>query len=141
MNTIFGFRGGEVGSTQSGFFDTLTNNNDDQIGFFLSLNETSPALKARLNEALGVKSKWDEVRREINNVNTRIQTITADQNRIRLNLREVPKESEAYNRYLDKFDVQEKEMDGLHMKLKDFQEHEFKTRVAYEEFLKNITLD
>ena len=120
---------------------TLTNNSDDQIRFFLSLNETSPALKARLNEALGVKSKWDDVRREITNVNTRIQTITADQNRVRLNLREVPKESEAYKRYLEKFDVQEKEMDVLHAKLKTYQEQEFTTRTAYEDFLKNITLD
>ena len=120
---------------------TLTNNSDDQIRFFLSINETSPALKQRLNEALTMKSKWDDVRREINNINVRIQTITADQNRIRANLREVPKESEAYKRYLDKFDVQEKEMDSLHAKLKDQQELEFKARTGYEDFLRNITLD
>ena len=120
---------------------TLTNNSDDQIRLFISLNETSPALKQRLNEALSMKSKWDDVRREINNINVRIQTITADQNRIRANLREVPKESEAYKRYLDKFDVQEKEMDSLHAKLKDQQEQEFKTRTSYEDFLRNITLD
>ena len=117
---------------------TLTNNNDDQIRFFLSLNESSPALKAKLNEALGLKSKWDDARREITNVNARIQTITTDQTRIRQNLREVPKESEAYKRYLDKFDVQEKEMDTLHAKLKAFQEIEHATRVTYETFLTNI---
>ncbi len=120
---------------------TLTNNNDDQIRFFISLNETSPALKQRLNEALSMKSTWDDVRREITNIQVRVQTITADQNRIRQNLREVPKESEAYKRYLEKFDVQEKEMDSLHAKLKDQQEQEYKARVAYENFLRNITLD
>jgi len=120
---------------------SLTNNTDDQIRFFISLNETSSALKERLNQALSMKGKWDDVRREINNVNVRIQTITQDQNRIRQNLREVPKESEAYKRYLTKFDEQEKEMDSLHAKLKEFQEQEHKTRVAYETFLLNITLD
>ena len=120
---------------------TLTNNSDDQIRYFLSLNETSPALKTRLNEAMSMKGKWDEVRAEIAKINTRIQTITQDQNRIRQNLREVPKESEAYKRYLTKFDEQEKEMDSLHAKLKDFQEQEHKTRVAFESFLTNITLD
>ncbi len=119
----------------------LSNNSDDQIRFFLTLNETSPALKARLTEALGMKGKWDDVRRDIGNVNTRIQTITTDQNRIRQNLREVPKDSEAYKRYLTKFDDQEKEMDDLHAKLKTLQEQEHKTRVAYETFLQNITLD
>ena len=88
-----------------------------------------------------MKGKWDDVRSEINKVNVRIQTITTDQNRIRQNMREVPKESEAYKRYLTKFDEQEKEMDALHAKLKDLQEQEYKTRVAYESFLGNITLD
>jgi hypothetical protein len=120
---------------------TLTNNSDDQIRFFLSLNETSPALKARLNEAMGMKGRWDDVRNEITKVNVRIQTITNDQNRIRQNLREVPKESEAYKRYLTKFDDQEKEMDSLHSKLKDLQEQEHKSRTAFENFLANITLD
>ena len=120
---------------------TLTNNADDQIRLFLSLNETSPALKTRLNEAMSMKSAWDGVRREIEKVNQRIQTITADQNRIRQNLREVPKESEAYKRYLTKFDEQEKEMDDLHAKLKELQENEHKTRVAYDNYLSNMTVD
>ena len=120
---------------------SLTNNADDQIRFFLSLNETSPALKVRLGEAMSMKGKWDDVRREIEKVNQRIQTITADQNRIRQNLREVPKESEAYKRYLTKFDEQEKEMDSLHSQLKERQEQEYKSRVGYETFLQNITLD
>jgi hypothetical protein len=117
---------------------TLTNGSEDQIRFFLSLTEASPALKQKLNEALGLKSKWDDVRREIANVNVRIQTITTDQNRVRQNLREVPKDSEAYTRYLKKFDDQEKEMDTLHAQLKSFQEQEHATRIAYENYLKNI---
>ena len=96
-------------------------------------------MKAKLNDALGLKSKWDDSRREINNVNVRIQTITTDQNRVRQNLREVPKDSEAYTRYLKKFDDQEKEMDTLHAKLKTFQEQENATRIAYETFLRNIS--
>ena len=117
---------------------TLTNGAEDQIRFFLSLNEASESLKAKLKDALTLKSKWDDVRREIQNVNTRIQTITVDQNRIRQNLREVPKDSEAYTRYLKKFDDQEKEMDDLHAKLKSFQAQENATRIAYETFLQNI---
>lgn len=118
---------------------TLTNGAEDQIRFFLSLNEASESLKAKLKDALIMKAKWDDIRREIGNVNTRIQTITQDQNRIRQNLREVPKDSEAYQRYLKKFDEQEKEMDDLHAKLKSFQEQENSSRTAYENFLRNIS--
>jgi len=118
---------------------TLTNGQEGQIRFFLSLNEASSGLKEKLNEALALKSKWDEVRTEINKVNVRIQTITQDQNRIRQNLREVPKESEAYKRYLTKFDEQEKEMDGLHAQLKQLQEQDHTKQVAYENYLRNIS--
>jgi hypothetical protein len=117
---------------------TLTNGQENQIRFFLSLNEATPELKAKLAEALGLKAKWDDVTREIQKVNTRIQTITADQNRIRQNLREVPKEAEAYKRYLAKFDEQEKEMDSLHSQLKQLQEQEHAKRVTYENYLSNI---
>jgi len=118
---------------------TLTNGQENQIRFFLSLNEASPALKAKLSEALGLKAKFDDVRREITTITIRIQTITTDQNRIRQNLREVPKDSEAYTRYLKKFDDQETEMDDLHGKLKVQQELEHATRVTYENFLTNIS--
>jgi hypothetical protein len=117
---------------------TLTNGQENQIRFFLSLNEATPELKAKLTEALALKGKWDDVVREIQKVNTRIQTITADQNRIRQNLREVPKEAEAYKRYLAKFDEQEKEMDSLHSQLKQLQEQEHAKRVTYENYLSNI---
>jgi len=120
---------------------SLTNNSDNQIRYFLSLNETSPALKQRLTEALDKKSIWDSTRTEIGRINARIQTITTDQNRIRQNLREVPKESEAYTRYLKKFDDQEKEMDDLHANLKKQQENEHAAQVACEEFLRNITVE
>ena len=119
----------------------LTNNSDDQIRYFLSLSEASPALKGRLNEAMTMKGKWDDIRRDIARTNERIQTITTDQVRIRQNLREVPKDSEAYTRYLKKFDDQEKEMDNLHAKLKPLQEQDNAARKAFETYLGNITVD
>jgi hypothetical protein len=119
----------------------LTNNNDNQIRLFLSMNETSPALKQRLTEALSMKSKLDDVRREIAALQTRVVTITKDQDRLRSNLRETPKDSDLYKRYLTKLEEQEKEMDTVHANLKERQDQEFKARVSYEDFLRNITLD
>ena len=42
-----------------------------------------------------------------------LQRITADQDRIRKNLRETPKEAEVYKTYLKKLADQEKEIDAL----------------------------
>jgi len=119
----------------------ISNSPDDQIRYFINLNEVSPAMKAKLTEALTLKSAWDIARREIENVNRSIQTITTDQTRLRQNLREMPREAEAYKTYLKKFDDQEKEMDVLHKRLKELQAEEHKTRVAYDNYLSTLTVE
>jgi hypothetical protein len=118
---------------------TLTNNADDQIRFFINLNEASPELKAKLQEALKVKGTWDSTRRDIGTIQVRINTITKDQDRLRQNLREFPKDSDIYKEYLAKFTKQEKEMSELDVKLADLQKKESNDRIAYENFLGNIS--
>ncbi|HEX3147852.1 MAG TPA: DUF4139 domain-containing protein [Gemmataceae bacterium] len=119
----------------------LTNNADDQIRYVLNLKEASPALKTKLQESLGVKSKWDKARQDIQAVNARVQAITVDQKRLRDNLRETPKESPLFQRYLKTLEEQEKEMDDLSAKLKTLQGDEAKTRAAYDDYLANLTVE
>jgi hypothetical protein len=119
----------------------LTNGADDQIRYVLNLKEASPALKAKLQEALSVKSKWDRARQDIQAVNARVQAITVDQKRLRDNLRETPKESPLFQRYLKTLEEQEKEMDDLSAKLKTLQGDEAKTRAAYDDFLANLSAE
>jgi hypothetical protein len=118
---------------------TLTNNADDQIRFFINLNEASPALKGKLQQALKVKEVWDNTRRDIGTLQVRINTITRDQDRLRQNLREFPKDSDIYKEYLAKFTKQEKEMTELDAKLADLQKKDHIDRVSYETFLSNIS--
>jgi hypothetical protein len=118
---------------------TLTNNADNQIRFFINLNEASPKLKGKLQQALKVKEVWDNTRRDIGTLQVRINTITRDQDRLRQNLREFPKDSDIYKEYLAKFTKQEKEMTELDTKLADLQKKEGVDRVAYETFLSNIS--
>ncbi|HEX3151007.1 MAG TPA: DUF4139 domain-containing protein [Gemmataceae bacterium] len=119
----------------------LSNTADDQIRYVLSLKEASPALKGKLQEALSVKAKWDKTRQDIQAVNTRVQAITVDQKRLRDNLRETPKESPLFQRYLKTLEEQEKEMDDLSAKLKTLQGDEAKTRAAYDDYLANLTVE
>ncbi len=118
---------------------TLTNNADDVIRHFSSLNEASPALKQKLREAFKVKESWDGVRREVGQVNANLGRLNADQDRIRKNLRETPKEAEVYGTYLKKLSEQEKEIDSLTAQLKKLMEAEFETRKKYDDFLANIS--
>jgi hypothetical protein len=119
----------------------LTNNADDQIRLFINLQEAPQSLKAKLQEALKVKAGWDKVRQDIQTANQRIQTITVDQKRLRDNLRETPKESPLFQRYLKTLEEQEKEMDDLQAKLKTLHGDEAKTRAAHDDYLANLSAE
>ncbi len=118
----------------------LTNAPANQLRYFIKLRQSSPALKRALTKALELKGLWDETRRSIQQTQERIQTITKDQERLRANLREMPREAQAYKRYLAKFDEQEQEMDQLHAKLKELQGSEELQQAAYETYLRNLNV-
>jgi hypothetical protein len=118
---------------------TLTNGAENQIRYFVNLAEASPALKAKLQDALRIKGEWDVALRELNQVQADLNRLTADQDRIRKNLRETPKEADVYDTYLKKLSAQEKEIDGLTAKQKALMATEFKARKGYEDYLANIS--
>ncbi len=117
----------------------LTNSNDDQIRFVINLAEAGPELKKQLTEALAKKGKWDAVRRDLAQVQADLQRINADQDRIRKNLRETPKEAAVYETYLKKLSDQEKEIDALTEKQKQLMAQEHEARKAYETYLSGIS--
>ena len=117
---------------------TLTNTSEDQIRFVINLNEAGPVLKAKLADALKLKAQWDGLTRELQQVRADTQRIAADQERIRKNLRETPKEAEVYDTYLKKLSAQEKELDALTTTEKKFMADEFAARKGYENFLSAI---
>ena len=117
----------------------LSNNPDGQIRYFLSLNEASPMLKAKLSEAMAMKSTWDGSLRELNQVVADLNRLNLDQDRIRKNLANTPKEAEVYQTYLKKLSDQEKEIDGLTAKQKKLMTEEFAAKKKFEDYLANLT--
>ncbi len=117
----------------------LTNSPDDTMRFVMNLNEASAKLKEQLKVALTKKGEWDAARRELAQVVADIARITADQDRIRKNLRETPEAAEVYKKYLKKLDDQEKELDTLTDKQKKLMADEFKAKKTYEEFLGGLS--
>jgi len=118
---------------------TLTNNAENQIRYFVNLAEASPGLKQKLQQALSIKGEWDGQVRELAQVNADLQRLNADQDRIRKNLRETPKEAEVYQTYLKKLSDQEKEIDSLTARQKKLMGEEFQARKKFEDFLANIS--
>jgi hypothetical protein len=118
---------------------TLTNSDENQIRYFISLSESSLGLKLKLQDALKLKGEWDVVRRELAQVVADLNRLNLDQDRIRKNLRETPKEAEVYQTYLKKLADQEKEIDKLTDQQKKLMTDEFKARRKYEDYLSNIS--
>ncbi|QJW94271.1 DUF4139 domain-containing protein [Frigoriglobus tundricola] len=118
---------------------TLTNGAEDQIRYFISLSEASSGLKQRLETALKIKGDWDAMRRELAQVVADLARLNGDQDRIRKNLRETPKDAEVYGTYLKKLSDQEKEIDGLTTRQKKLMDDEFQARKKYEDYLVTIS--
>ena len=117
----------------------LSNSSDDQLKYFISLNEAPAGLKAKLADAVKHKGSWDSQRLELAQIVADLARLNADQERIRKNLANTPKEAEVYAVYLKKLSDQEKEIDTLTAKQKKGMADEFAAKKAFEDFLANLT--
>lgn len=117
----------------------LTNSPDAAIRQVINMTEASPSLKKKLTEMLTLKARWNESQRESNQVTADLALLNTDQDRIRKNLRETPKEAEVYQTYLKKLSDQEKVIDALTEKLKKLVTEEFNARKRYEDYLANLS--
>ena len=95
---------------------SINNTDDGSIRFFINNTISSEGVKDALKKALELKTKLNGYRQELNTVNEQLRVITEDQTRLRANLREMPTTAAAYKRYIDKFDKQETEIEGLHIR-------------------------
>ena len=80
---------------------------------------TPPAVKAALVKVRAVEAERDAADSALADELTGVKEIVDEQGRLRANLMTVPKESEAYKKYLKKFDEQETEIDARKAKGKD----------------------
>lgn len=80
---------------------------------------TKPAVRAVLTKMLEFRSKIEDAKAGIEAEVTALKEIADDQDRIRKNIERAPKESEAFKRYLKKFDDQETEIEKRQSRLKE----------------------
>jgi hypothetical protein len=70
-----------------------------------------------------------------------LSVITADQERLRKNLREMPATAKAYKRYLEKFDQQETDIEKYQADVKRLQATEHSQKKEFDDFLANFNAD
>jgi hypothetical protein len=119
----------------------LNNTNDDAIQIFLHSSVTSPKVKAALEKALALKGQLSETRALIRKEEEALKVIEQDQSRMRANMERVPQTSNAYKRYLQKFDDQETEIEKRRDKVAKLQDTAEQQRKTYEDFLMALNVE
>ncbi|HKB39643.1 MAG TPA: DUF4139 domain-containing protein, partial [Gemmataceae bacterium] len=119
----------------------LTNSDDQSIRIVLNDRVTTAKVKEALSKALSLRGKMADTQRELQQLERQLKVITDDQDRLRKNLREMPKEAAAYQRYLQKFDDQETEIEKLQKQVKELQDEEHARRKDYEAYLANLSVE
>lgn len=114
---------------------------EDDLKIVLRGTVASPKMKAALEELTPRKRKLTDATREAAQVGEQLKAIVEDQARLRANFEKVPPTSDAYKRYLTKFDAQETEIEKLQTDLKAKQAAEKARRTEYEAFLAGLTVD
>src|SRR5439155_458148 len=116
-----------------------TNSPDDQVRQFIQSPVVSPKVKQGLEQALKLRQALADTQRGLQEQQRQLQEITQDQARLRANLREMPPTSAAYKRYLEKFDRQETQVEGLQEQIKKLQAQESSQKKALDDFLAGFT--
>ncbi len=109
--------------------------NDEALGYYLGLAEVSPALKAKLQQAAGLRRAWATAQEQSRRTGVELDRIGKDQDRIRRNLQQTPKEAEVYKTYLAKLTEQEKAIDSLTAKRGEQEAAEAAAKAAFEKFV------
>jgi len=118
----------------------LTDADDQTVLRYLSGTAITADVKAALEKARDLKAKLHATLREKARTERQLKVIVDDQARLRANLERVPAGTEAYQRYLKKFDEQEVEIEKLQDAIKRLVTAEFEQRQAYDDFLANLSV-
>jgi len=130
-----------VEETEQRHETSIANFDDQTVRFFISQGVTSEKVKAAIQQAVTLKTRLAAIQQNIAHKERRLKDIRDDQARLRANLKEVPPTSDAYKRYVKKFDEQETEIEQLQEAVKKLQEQEHQQQQGYDKFLIELNVE
>jgi hypothetical protein len=119
----------------------LISSDDETVRYFFRSASSSPAVKKALEEVLKLREQLAATQRDIAREEQTLKVIEQDQGRMRANMERVPQTSEAYKRYLKKFDDQETEIEKSRARVAKLQQTAEEQRKAYETFLLGLNIE
>jgi hypothetical protein len=119
----------------------LSNLDDEAVRVFIRSRAINERVKKALEEALALKAKLNATQQAIQKEEQALKVIEQDQSRMRANMERVPPTSEAYKRYLKKFDEQETEIEKRRAEIVKLQTVAGEQRKSYEDFVAGLNLE
>lgn len=101
-------------------------------------DETKPAVREVLAKVLELREKVEDIKKGIGEETAALKEVADDQDRMRKNIERAPKESDAFKRYVKKFDDQETEIERRQTRLKTLRSDLAKQDKAIREYIENI---
>lgn len=111
---------------------------DEMLRHYAASAVAKPAVKDAVTKLIALRAATDATKKSIADEEAALKAIGEDQIRIRANLERVPKESEAYKRYLKKFDEQETEIETRQAKVKTLKAKSTDDEKAYKDFSEKL---
>ncbi|MBC7856459.1 MAG: hypothetical protein IAF94_23765 [Pirellulaceae bacterium] len=118
----------------------LSNLDDGTIQFYISAKVVSDKVKAALAEVIKRKAAHGQLIAKRGELERQVQIIFDEQNRIRQNMAQLPKDSDLFRRYVTKFNEQEDKIDLLREQIKSAIAHETADWDALNKFLVELDL-
>lgn len=118
----------------------LGNTGLDQIQFYLRAKVISPKVREALTQVVEMRTALDETVRRRTELEARTQEIRQDQDRLRENIRTVRQATDLYNRYVEKLEAQETELDRIHEEITRLTQQENQQRSALDQFLLSLSV-
>lgn len=118
----------------------VTNLPDHMIQIYLGSKTVSDKVKEALKEVVKRKQAINEMARAREEIQRQIQVISQEQERIRGNMAQLPKDSDLFRRYVTKFTQQEDQVEALREKVTASLAEEAKLQKSLNDFLATLTL-
>ena len=110
------------------------------LDFYSRAGEIPQPVRDALVKAMQLKQALVDTQRKVAETDQRVQSITAEQNRIRENMRTVNQQSEYSQRLLKKLNEQESQIEKLQTESEDLRKQAEQQRADLEKYLSNLNV-
>ncbi len=119
----------------------LSSSGLDTIEFYIRAKAVSPKVREALEKVAQMRNELGNTQARKNQQTQRVTQITADQGRVRENLKTVREGTELYERYLKKLTEQENELDEANRLIGQYTQEEQQKKEALDQYLLNLSIE